>query len=379
MAYVTGVADSIDFPITAGAFQTKGNVNGLAFVTLIDTTLTGTPSLKYSTFLGGTNGNTGFGIQADSLGVAYVVGTTASSDFPITPGVLPATLPNSIGDPFVAKLNPAGGGNSDRIYASYFGGSGDGGDADQGFAIAIDSNNNAYITGSTVSADLPTTSGAFQTSLNGTSDAFVAKLPLVLPVVVAPTSLDFGTQVVGAVTNPQSVTLTNNNPGPLTINSVTIVATAPPAVGTDFAILSNTCGASVAAGASCTVMVTFTPSVAAAESAKLVFNDVDPSSPQSVTLTGTGVANGSVVTLTPPSLTFAGQLVTTPSTTNPTVTIKNTGNVTLNIASVAFSGDFSQQATTCGATLTAGIELRCHRNVYADRDRQAHRSDHHHG
>ena len=301
VAFVTGVTDSTDFPTTAGAFQTTGNVNGVAFISLVDTTLSGTPSLKYSTFFGGSNGNTGFGIQADSAGVAYVVGTTASGDFPITPTVLPATLSNPNGVAFVVKLNPAGGGTSDRIYASYFGGSGDGTDADQGFAIAIDKNKNAYITGSTSSADLPTTKGSLQPGLNGTSDAYVAKLPLLLPVVVSPASVDFGTQTVGVKSNPQSVTITNNNFSALTINSITIVATAPPAAGTDFAISNNPCPASLAAGASCTVMVTFTPSVAAAESASLVFNDADPSSPQSATLTGTGTAVAADFTVTAPA------------------------------------------------------------------------------
>jgi hypothetical protein len=353
IAYVTGVTDSTDFPTTAGAFQTTGNVNGVAFISLVDTTLSGMPSLKYSTFFGGSNGNNGLGIQADSAGVAYVAGTTASGDFPITPTVLPATRSNPNGVAFVVKLNPAGGGTSDRIYASYFGGSGDGTNADQGFAIAIDKNHNAYITGSTASADLPTTKGSLQTALNGPSDAYVAKLPLLLPVVVAPASLDFGTQLIGLTTNPQSVTITNNNATALTINSITVVAIKPPSAATDFAISNNSCPASLAAGASCIVMVTFKPSVAGAESASLVFNDVDPSSPQSVTLTGTGTATGSAVLLTPTSLTFAGQLVTTSSTTNPTVTVKNIGTVTLNIASITISGDFSQK-NTCAATLTAG-------------------------
>jgi hypothetical protein len=188
--------------------------------------------------------------------------------------------------------------------------------------------------------------------LSGTSDAYVAKLPLLLPVVVSPASLDFGTQLVGATTAPQTVTLTNNNASALAITTILVVATAPPAARTDYAILSKTCGATLAAGASCTVDVTFKPSVAGAESAKLVFTDVDPSSPQSVTLTGTGTANSPVVMLTPATLTFAGQLVTTTST-GQNVTLKNNGNATLNIASITASGDFAV-SNPCGATLTAG-------------------------
>ena len=199
VAYVTGSTDSLDFHTTTGAFQTTGAVSGVAFITLLDTTMSGNSSVTYSTFFGGTGSDTAFGIQADANGNAYVVGSTQSSDFPITPFVLPSSLPNPNGNPFIVKLSPKGNGMADRIYASYFGGTGDGADADQGFAIAIDSHGNAYITGVTLSADMPTTAGAFQTTLKGASDAFVAKLPLTLPVVVSPLSLDFGTQLVGAI------------------------------------------------------------------------------------------------------------------------------------------------------------------------------------
>jgi len=353
VAYVTGTTDSLDFATTAGAFQTTGNANGVVFVTLIDTTMSGASSLKYSTFFGGSGSDTGFGIRADGNGNAYVGGTTASGDFPITPLALPSTIPNGNGTPFVVKLSPSGNGAADRIYASYVGGSGDGADADQGFAIAIDATGNAYITGATSSSDMPTTTGAFQPALSGTSDAFVAKLPLLLPVVVSPLSLDFGTQLVGATTAPQTVTLTNNNPTALTINSIAVVAIAPPAASTDYAISNNTCGASLAAGASCTVDVTFKPSVTGAETANLVFTDVDISSPQSVSLTGTGTNSAPVVMFTPTSLTFPGQLVTTSSATMP-VTLKNTGSATLNITSITASGDFTQ-TNTCGASVPAGM------------------------
>jgi hypothetical protein len=313
-------------------------------------------SVTYSTFFGGTGSDTGFGIQADGNGNAYVVGTTDSPDFPITPFVLPSSLPNSFGSPFVLKLSPKGNGLADRIYASYFGGSGDGNpnDPDQGNAIAIDSHGNAYITGETFSSDMPTTAGAFQTALKGASDAFVAKLPLLLSVVVSPANVDFGTQLIGATTASQTVTLTNNNSTALTITSIAVVAITPPAAGADFAIApGGTCAASLASGASCTVSITFTPSVAAAESAKLVFTDTDPT-PQFATLTGTGTANAPVAVLTPTSLDFGSQLVTTPSSPAKTITLKNNGNLVLNITSITSSGDFAE-TNTCGASLPAGM------------------------
>ncbi len=357
VAYVTGSTNSLDFHTTPGAFQTTGATSGVVFITLVDTTMTGNSSVTYSTFFGGTGSDTGFGIQADGNGNAYVVGATASPDFPITPFVLPSSLPNSFGSAFVLKLSPKGNGTADRIYASYFGGSGDGNpnDPDQGNAIAIDSHGNAYITGETFSSDMPTTAGAFQTALKGVSDAFVAKLPLILPVVVSPASVDFGTQLVGATTAPQTVTLTNNNSTALSITNIAIVAIAPPAAGTDFAISSGgTCASSLPAGMSCTVNVTFTPSVASAESAKLVFTDVDPSSPQFATLTGTGTANAPVAVLTPTSLDFGSQLVTTASSPAKTITLKNNGNLVLNIASITGSGDFAE-TNTCGTSLAAGM------------------------
>jgi hypothetical protein len=187
-------------------------------------------------------------------------------------------------------------------------------------------------------------------------------LPLLLPVVVSPASLDFGTQLVGATTAPQTVTLTNNNATALAITSIAVVATAPPAAATDFAIApGGTCGASLASGASCTVNITFTPSVASAESAKLVFTDADPSSPQFATLTGTGTNSAPVVLLTPTTgLSFGGQLVTTTSSPAKMITLKNNGNVTLNIMSIASSGDFAE-TNTCGATLAA--TMSCSINV----------------
>ena len=186
VAYITGSTYSTNFPIAPnpGAFDTAGTASGKAFVTLVvaDGTESGATSVQYSTYLGGTNGNNGYSIQADASGNAYVAGTTASSDFPLTPGPLQATLLDSIGDAFVAKLNPAGGGASDLLYGTYYGGSGDGQNADQGFGIAIDSASppNAYITGQTFSTNLPILS-ALPTggSLQGPSDAYVAKLSLI--------------------------------------------------------------------------------------------------------------------------------------------------------------------------------------------------------
>jgi uncharacterized repeat protein (TIGR01451 family) len=170
-AYVIGLTGSTDFPTTAGAFQTAshgGNPNCPcdAFVTKLNATGTG---LVYSTYLGGSGEERGRGIAVDASGDAYVTGTTASTDFPATPGAFQTTF-GGINDVFVTKLNPSGSG---LVYSTYLGGSGDGG----GSGIAVDASGNAYVVGSTASTDFPTTAGAFQTAFGGgQDDAFVTKL-----------------------------------------------------------------------------------------------------------------------------------------------------------------------------------------------------------
>jgi hypothetical protein len=294
VAYVTGTTSSLTFPTFPGAFETTGSSSGTAFISLVDTTLSGSTSLKYSTFLGSTastGSTTAFGIRVDAAGNSYVAGQTNSTSFPVTSGAFQKTLASgAAGDAFISELSPGGKGGADLIYSTYFGGKGNVGSTDTANAIAIDASNNVYITGTTYSTNLPVfpNPGAFKAALNGSSDAFIAKLTLEPTLTILPTSLNLGTAPVGTTTAGGTVTLTNNSNIALTINSVSVVATNPPAANVDFGISSNTCGSSVPSGASCSVIVTLKPSVAAAESATLVFTDGDSSSPQSIALSGTG-------------------------------------------------------------------------------------------
>ena len=361
VAYVTGKTTSLLFPTTTGAFQTSGNVRGVAFVSLMDTTKTGAASLQYSTFLGGGLVSIGHGIHADAAGDAYVVGATSARDFPVTPGALQPVYPGAQSDGFVSKINPAGGGAADLVYSTYFGGNG--ASLDQIFSIALDTSNpaNAYITGQTFSsaASFPIfPAGAFQRTLKGTTDAFIAKLTLIPTLAISPTSLAFGVQPVGVTSAPKTVALTNNTSDPIPFPGTSVTFSGANAA--DFGSPSNTCGANIAAGASCTVTVTFTPSVVSAESATLVITVVITngglSSSQSfdVSIGGTGSASVPGVGLSATSLTFGGQLLTTTSASKP-VTVTNNGNAALTINSIAASGDFAQ-TNTCGtlpATLAA--------------------------
>jgi hypothetical protein len=166
-AYVTDKTDSADFPTTPGAYDRtlRGSLD--AFVSKLASDGT---TLLYSTYLGGSSDEdfSGGGVAVDSAGSAYVIGSTSSTDFPTTAGAFDRTLRGS-SDAFVSKLAPDGTG---LAYSTYLGGGGD----EIGIGIALDSANAAYATGSTYSTDFPTTADALDTTLGGTSDAFVSKL-----------------------------------------------------------------------------------------------------------------------------------------------------------------------------------------------------------
>ncbi len=169
-AYITGVTGSTNFPTTSGAFQTsKASTHYNAFVTELNPTGT---ALIYSTYLGGNVIDEGNGIAVDSSGNSYVTGETYSTTFPTTSGAFQTSIPNSNDYPsaFVSKFNPTG---TALVYSTYLGGN----DGDEAFAIAVDSSDNAYVTGVTDSTNFPTTSGALRTTLGSSNgNAFVTKL-----------------------------------------------------------------------------------------------------------------------------------------------------------------------------------------------------------
>jgi uncharacterized protein (TIGR03437 family) len=197
-AYVAGYTTSSNFPVTAGVLQPKfagggGNVcsvYGDGFVAKLNPSGT---QLLYSTYLGGSLDDGIGAIAIDAAGNAYVTGATLSLNFPLQSPLQP-TMHGSGGEPgtpdcngapfqdygdaFVAKLNPTA---SALVFSTYLGGSKD----DAGTAIALDSAENVYVGGATLSPDFPTTAGAFQTVYHGvdpenqfqnTGDAFIAKL-----------------------------------------------------------------------------------------------------------------------------------------------------------------------------------------------------------
>jgi hypothetical protein len=165
--YITGFTSSTDFPATPGAVQSVFSGVNDVFVTALNSTGSG---LVYSTYLGGSGSDVGRAIAVDAAGNAYVAGITASTNFPSTPAVLQTTFAGGTTDAFITALNSGG---SALLYSTYLGGTA----SDQGFGIALDAAGNAYVVGSTGSADFPTTPGAIPgDSIFPPDDAFVTAL-----------------------------------------------------------------------------------------------------------------------------------------------------------------------------------------------------------
>jgi uncharacterized repeat protein (TIGR01451 family) len=179
--FLTGYTLSTNFPTTGRVVQRKfggGSVTGDAFVVQVESA---GHYLQYSTYIGGAGDDAGYSIQIDAPGNAYVVGTTSSTNFPITSGSYQSkcglTSAGTCSTAFVAVLNVPG---TAYVYSTYLGGSEGLGEA--AYGVALDSNTNVYVAGITGSPNFPTTSEAFQTTCgtdtlcNGSYDGFVTKV-----------------------------------------------------------------------------------------------------------------------------------------------------------------------------------------------------------
>ncbi|MCW5983346.1 MAG: SBBP repeat-containing protein [Bryobacteraceae bacterium] len=186
-AYVTGVAWSADFPLTANAYR-RSNQYGEAFAAKF----TSGGSLAYSTFAGGNSSDYGNAIAVDASGNVYLAGRTWSSDLPVTrplwsppvaggplfgarmlQGVLNLARTTAFGgadDAFVIVLNNDG---SALLRSCYLGGAG----ADGATAIALSPAGELYVAGETQSAQFPVSANATQKSFGGgDADGFLARL-----------------------------------------------------------------------------------------------------------------------------------------------------------------------------------------------------------
>jgi len=183
-AYVTGYTQSTNFPDQGAAYDDCArdpNNTSLCTNDVFITKFNPAGRVVYSTYLGGTGDDQGYGIAVDTSGSPYVTGHTWSSNFPLAnpyqsrcnPGT---NTPCYKGDAFVSKLTPNG---SALAYSTYLGSDG----WDRGYAIAVDSTGSAYVTGYTGvlfggPSPFPTVNPAQGSRGNSTSgdDAFVTKL-----------------------------------------------------------------------------------------------------------------------------------------------------------------------------------------------------------
>ena len=291
LAYVVGTSTG-NLYTTNNAYQGTNGGGEDAFIVKVNIDGTG---FDYATYLGGSGNDEGLGVAVDVNGAAYVTGNTKSQNFPIAN---PLTNPDSVSNAqmsaltaeqnaFVAKLIPGG---SALAFSTYLGGT-IATDSDGGTAIAVHENsssdNDMYVAGVTNSADFPfypvAAPAAVQTVYGNNGDAFVAMiLGKTIPnVAVSPGTLNFLPQTLNTPSAAQTIEVANSGATPLTINSIQITG--------DFQA-TYTCGSILAANTSCTISVTFTPTVATAETGTLTITDNGTNSPQKVSLTGTGTA-----------------------------------------------------------------------------------------
>ena len=161
---------------------------------------------------------------------------------------------------------------------------------------------------------------------------------------LSPAILDFGTQLVGSASVPQTDALTNTGSSTVAITGITLTGSN----NADF-VNNTTCGSSLVAGANCTFSLTFTPGQLGPSSAAITITDNTLGSPHSLSLNGIGVTSGPNATLSSSSLTFFNEAV---GTTSPpqSITLSNYGTATLNISGIAASGDFGE-TNNCGSNL----------------------------
>ncbi len=370
-AYVVGTATGTVYPQSTPARSVAGGWD--AFVLRVNTAGSG---IDYSRYLGGSKNDQGLAVAVDAGGWAYVAGSTESTDIPVINAVIDGagnTLNQLRGtqNAFLAKITPDG---TAAIMSAYLGGSG----IDQANAIALSPSENGdfYVAGTTTSSNFPivplVASGSTpvpgKSANAGNGDAFIsmvsgASFPLAA---VSPTSLLFANVAVNSssasTTPPTNLTVTLQNTGQATLHLVSPGIT----ITGDFYVAQNNCGnppnATLGVGASCTIVVAFTPTAVGTRSGTLSITDDSTNTPQTVELQGTGVPVANSISPTSEALTFPSTDLGSSSAAQ-TVTITNTDpSQTLIFSSILACSssvctgatDFSVSSNSCTANLTPG-------------------------
>ena len=371
-AYVVGGTDSLDFPTdantgnfqggscsipTTGIFQTSNDISGYsfncpnAFLTEIDPT--GSTRL-FSTYLGGASGDMAFSVALDGLGGTYVAGSTLSSNFPITTGAFQTSM-TGYADAFVSKFAPspaatptfsvpAGSYTSPQTVTIS--------DTTTGATIYYTTNDTtpttssteytgAITVNSTETIEAIATASGYSTSDVATATYTIGSLPIAG---VSPTTLTFAALQVNSTSTAQAVTLANTGSAALAVASIALTG--------NFA-QTNNCGTSVAAGASCTISVTFSPLAAGPLTGTLTITDNNngtTGSTQTVSLSGTGQD----YTITTPSGSSSSATVAPGSPATYTLSVGGEGGLS---GSVAFTCTGAPSEATCTVSpnpVTAG-------------------------
>jgi hypothetical protein len=209
----------------------------------------------------------------------------------------------------------------------------------------------------------PAAGGALTASITITDNASTSPQAIALsgtgvvpPVTLSATSLSFGSVDVGSSSFSQSVTVTNTGTAAVAITSITVAGTNASSF-----VFANTCGTSLAIGVNCTIHGHFAPTVTGALTATIKITDSASTSPQSISLSGTGLSSGPVK-LSSKSLAFPATKVGTASSSQ-SVTITNTGTAALTITSIAVTGTDASSfvfANSCGASLAVGASCTIH-------------------
>ncbi|PYV29263.1 MAG: hypothetical protein DMG22_23445, partial [Acidobacteria bacterium] len=378
-AYLAGLTHANAFPAVNATQSARAGFPD-AFVAEVNSTGT---SLYFSTYLGGNGRDEATGIGLDSLGNAYVVGLTRSTNFP-TLSTYQATFGGGDADSFVTKIHvsPASLSATSLSFATQTVGttspqqqitvSNNGsltltitgvpitGANPSDFSLTTNCVNNVLSQGQSCNVQMtfaPTASGTRTATLSVAADSSGSPPQTVSltgngvqPVVtLSPTSLSFGNQQTGTSSSPQGVTLSNT--GNTELNNLVISITGTNA---DQFLQSNNCGGSVAAGSTCTINATFNPNATGSMTAAVTFQDNASNSPQTVPLAGTGFS--SQVNLSPVTVPFSSQQVGTTSASQ-TLTLSNPTGAAVTISSIAITGanpsDFGQ-TNNCGTSIAVG-------------------------
>ena len=348
-AYVTGFAQVSDFPTTAGAYQTS-----FPGAYALELNSTGTAEV-YSTFLVGpsealspVSAPTSIALLPGCVSAcsAYIAGFTGALDFPAVNAIQNFNAGGN--DIFAVEVS---GNGSSALYSTYLGGSAD--ESNQSIlhtpGIAVTTSGDTVLAGFTGSTDFPVTlttaslKANFAAKISSTSAALALTFPA---------TLTFSAQPVPVPSITQAVTLRNLGSATMTISSI--------AASGDYT-QSNTCVPSLAAGAHCTITVTFTPTQSGARTGAVTVTSNASNSPTTINLTGTG-QDASYINLTSANLVFGNTPVGTAGPAQQ-VTLSNIGDQALTISSLTIGGtnptDFFQSNNCPVSPATLSPNANC--------------------